>query len=164
MEEETELHKAPSSEGTHMSLMGYPRASGYPESSLYGYHYPEDDEKVYLRRMWLAVKKRKWVIAVITVIATTIVTIEVFRTKSTYQASATIEVEKENRTLVRSGDVTISSDDSDDMYYVNQSMKTKIRFLQSRPVLEEVVTRMKLDENPRLLEVTERKSIADAEI
>src|SRR5215471_14260798 len=160
MEERTELEKIPSSEELRIGPVGYPR--GYPESSPYGYGYPEDDEKVYLRRMWLAIKKRKWMIAVIAVIATTVVTIEVFRTKSTYQASATIEVEKENRTLVRSGDVTISGDDSDDMYYVTQSMKTRIRFLQSRPVLEEVVTRMKLDQNPRFLDVTERKSVADA--
>src|SRR5215471_11834316 len=160
MEERTELEKIPSSEELRIGPVGYPR--GYPESSPYGYGYPEDDEKVYLHRMWLAVKKRKWMISVIAVIATTVVTIEVFRTKSTYQATATIEVEKENRTLVRSGDVTISSDDSDDLYYVNQSMKTKIRFLQTRPVLEEVVTRMKLDQNPRFLDITERKSIVDA--
>src|SRR5215471_21217313 len=160
MEERTELEKIPSSEELRIGPVGYPR--GYPESSPYGYGYPEDDEKVYLRRMWLAIKKRKWMIAVIAIIATTVVTIEVFRTKSTYQATATIEVERENRTLVKSGDVTISSDDSDDMYYINQGMKTKIRFLQSRPGLEEVVTRMKLDQNPRFMEVTERKSIVDA--
>src|SRR5215470_14794167 len=129
MEEGIELQKSASSEEARMGPVGYPQPGAYPESYPYGYGYPEDEEKVYLRRMWLAIKKRKWVIAVIAVIATTAVTIEVFRTKSTYQATATIEVERDNRTLFRSGDVTISSDDSDDMYYVNQAMKTRIRFL-----------------------------------
>src|SRR5215467_2585141 len=107
MEERTELQRTPPLEEERMGPVGYPHLGGYPASS-YGYGYPEDDEKVYLRRMWLAIKKRKWMIAVIAVIATTVATIEVFRTKSTYQATATIEVEKENRTLVKSGDVTIS--------------------------------------------------------
>lgn len=162
MDERTELRRMPSLEEARLDPASYPNLGGYPEPSPYGYGYSQDDEKVYLRRMWLAVKKRKWLIAVIATIATTVVTIEVFRTKSTYQAVATIEIEKENRTLVRSGDVTISGDDTDDMYYVNQSMKTKIRFLQSRPVLEEVVTRMKLDQTPRFMDITERKPIVEA--
>ena len=38
-------------------------------------------------------------------------------------------------------------------------MKTKIRLLQSRPLLEDVVVNLKLDQNPKFLEVTERRSV-----
>ena len=143
---------------------GYPSASGYgyPGANPYGYGYVEDDEKVYVRRMWRAIRKRRWLIAVLAIITTSIVTVEVFRTKSIYQASATVEIGKENRTLVRSGDLIIQSDESDDTYYVSMAMKTRVRQLQSRPLLEDVVAALNLDQNPHLAEVNQRKSIWEA--
>src|SRR5262249_36800133 len=139
-------------------------ASGYPEANPYGYGYgyEEDDEKVYVRRMWRAIKKRKWLITVLAIITTSVVTVEMFRTKSIYQASATVEIGRENRTLVKSGDVVIQTDDSDDMYFVQTAMKTKVRQIQSRPLLEEVVAAANLDQNPRFLEASGKKTIWDA--
>jgi succinoglycan biosynthesis transport protein ExoP len=143
---------------------GYPRVGGYPDATPYGYGYgyPDDDERLYLRRMWRAIKKRKLVIIVIAIIVTAVVTVEVFRTKSIYQASTTIEIGKENRTLVRSGDFVVQADESDDTYYVAMGMKTKIRLLQSRPLLEDVVVNLKLDQNPNFMDVTTKKSIWEA--
>src|SRR5581483_1906711 len=40
--------------------------------------------------------------------------------------------------------------------------KTKIRALQSRPLLEDVVVGLKLDENPKFLEITQKRSVLDA--
>src|SRR5262249_40107091 len=139
-------------------------ASGYPEANPYGYGYgyEEDDEKVYVRRMWRAIKKRKLLITVLAIITTSVVTVEMFRTKSIYQASATVEIGRENRTLVKSGDVVIQTDDSDDMYYVQTAMKTKVRQIQSRPLLEEVVAAANLDQNPRFLEASGKKTIWEA--
>jgi capsular exopolysaccharide synthesis family protein len=96
-----------------------------------------------------------------TLIVTSVVTIETFRMKSIYQASATIEVGKETRTL-RAGELVIQTDDSDDLYYVRLGMKTKIRMLMSRPVLEEVAVRLKLDQNPNFMDVIERRSMWEA--
>src|SRR6266404_2281683 len=143
---------------------GYPGGGAYPEATAYGYGYGygDDDERVYLRRMWHAIKKRKLVIVVIAIIVTSVVTIEMYRTKSIYQASTTLEIAKENKTMVRSGDVVIQTDDSSDIYYVALSMKTKIRQLQSRPLLGDVVVNLKLDKNPRFLDVTSKKSIWEA--
>ncbi len=134
-----------------------------PEPLNYGYgnDYGYDDEKVYIRQMWRAIKRRKWMIAVIAIIATTVVSIEAFRSKSIYQSSATVEVGKENKTLLRSGDLVIQSDDSDD-YYNSVAMKTKIRLLQSRPLLEQVVATLKLDKNPQFMDITQNKSIWEA--
>jgi capsular exopolysaccharide synthesis family protein len=144
---------------------GYPLgpAFGYPEGDPYGYGYSdEDDEKVYVRRMWRAIRKRWLLIAVLAIITTSIVTVEEFRTKSIYQASATIEIGKENRTLVKSGDLVIQADESEDMFYVSIAMKTKIRQLESRPLLEEVVAAANLDQNPRFMETTGKKTIWEA--
>jgi len=112
--------------------------------------------------MWRAIRKRKLVLIVIAVIVTSVVTVEVFRQKSIYQASTTIAIEKENRTLVQSGDLIVQTDESDDTYYVAMGMKTKIRLLQSRPLLEDVVVNLKLDQNPAFTDITTQKSYLEA--
>src|SRR5688500_12990372 len=160
-DEKFNLEKIPPPEAGPITRPGYPGMGGYPDSSTYGYGYGEEDEKVYIRRLWRAIRKRKWVILVIAVIVTSVVTVEMFRSKSIYQAMTTIEVGKENRTLVRSGDVVVETDDDND-YYVGMGMKTKIRLLQSRPLLEDVVVNLKLDQNPKFLEVMERRSVLEA--
>lgn len=165
-DERLELEKvSPSDEGL-IVRPGYPRVGAYPDGSAYGYGYgygyPEGDERAYIRRMWRAIKKRKLVIIVIAIIVTAVVTVEVYRTKSTYQASTTIEVGRDNRTLLRSGELLVQGDDGDDMYYVQTAMKTRIRQIQSRPLLEDVVVNLKLDQNPRFMDVTTRKSILES--
>jgi succinoglycan biosynthesis transport protein ExoP len=158
LEKVTPLEEAP------IMRPGYPRLGGYPDATPYGYGYgyPEGDERTYLRQMWRAIKKRKLVIVVIAIIVTSVVTVEVYRTKSTYQASTTIEIGKDNRMVVRTGDLVLQSDEGDDLYYVQTAMKTRIRQLQSRPLLEDVVLNLKLDQNPRLMDVTTRRSIFEA--
>ena len=64
--------------------------------------------------------------------------------------------------LVRSGDVVIQTDEPDDTYLVSLGMKTKMRLLQSRPLLEDVVVNLKLDQDPRFLDVTTKKSVWEA--
>ena len=163
-DERLELEKVPPPEEMQVVRPGYPHIGGYPESSAYGYGYgyPDDDERVYFRRMWRAIKKRKLVIVVNAIIVTASVTLEMFRAKSIYQASTTVEIQKENRTLVRSGDVVVQTDESDDLYYISMGMKTKIRLLQSRPLLEDVVVNLKLDQNPKFLDVTTKRSFWEA--
>ena len=162
-DERLELEKVSPAEEAPLMRPGYPRG-GYPDATAYGYGYGygDDDERVYLRRMWHAIKKRKLVILVIAIIVTSVVTVEMYRTKSIYQASTTLEIAKENKTMVRSGDVVIQTDDSSDIYQVAMSMKTRIRQLQSRPLLEHVVVNLKLDKNPRFFEVTGKNSVWDA--
>jgi len=159
-DERLELEKIPSSEG-QLVRTGYLRA-GYGDSAAYGYGYGYgDDERAYLRRMWHVIRKRKLVIAVIAVLVTSVITVEVFRSKSIYLAATTIEIGKE-RTMMRSGDVIIQADEMDDNYLVSLGMKTKMRLLQSRPLLEDVVVNLKLDQNPKFMDVTTKKSIWEA--
>src|SRR6185295_1096760 len=164
-EERLELEKIPPPGEAPLMRPGYPRIGGYPDATPYGYGYgyPEGDERAYLRQMWRAIKKRKLVIMVIAIIVTAVVTIEVYRTKSTYQASTTVEIGKDNAMLRTGGGLVLQTDDGDDnMYYVQTAMKTRIRQLQSRPLLEEVVLNLKLDQNPRLMDVNTRRSIFEA--
>src|SRR2546425_980187 len=159
-----ELERVPSPDESSLVRPGYPRLGGYPDASAYGYGYgyPEDDERAYLRRMWRAIKKRKLVIITIAVIVTSVVTVEVYRTKSTYQASTTVEIGKDSRTLIRTGDTIFQTDEGDDLYFVQMAMKTRIRQLQSRPLLEVVFVNLKLDQNARVMEINSRRSIIEA--
>jgi succinoglycan biosynthesis transport protein ExoP len=165
-EDRRDLEKpAPPDEGAALLRPGYPRAAGYPDSysTPYDYSYPDAGGKINPRQLWRTVKKRKWLIVVIAIVVTTIVTIVSFQNKSIYQAATTVEIEKENRTLVKSGDVVIQTEEAgDDSYYVSMNMKTKIRVIQSRPLLEDVVSSLHLDKNPRFLDVESKKSIWEA--
>ena len=162
-DERLELERVPTPEDAPLVRPGYPRVGGYPDASQYGYGYgyPEGDERAYLRRMWRAIMKRKLMIIVIAVIVTSVVTVEVYRTKSIYQATTTVEIGKENRTF-RSGNLVLQTDEADDLYYVQTAMKTRIRQLQSRPLLEDVVVNLKLDQNSHFMDVTSRKSILES--
>lgn len=148
-EERLELEKLLSHEVLPADAAGFqPR-----DYRLTGYRYPAtgyaEEEKILLRELWRTMRKRKWLIISIVLVVTSLVTVEMFRTKPTYQASTTVEIGKDNNALVRSGDLIIN-DDSDPYYQVN--IKTKMLLLNSRELHEDVVTDLKLDQNPKFLE------------
>src|SRR3989442_6666551 len=91
------------------------RAVIYPEIDLPRYGGAED---FHLRGLWRIVRKRRWLIAGIAVIATTLVAIDAFRTKPLYQAAATIEIGKDSGTRLIANQVVIEDDD----YYLNVTM------------------------------------------
>ena len=158
-EERTDIEKPVLLDETSLVRSGYPRSS-YPDA--YGYGYGEPQQKLNLRQIWYTVKKRKWLVAVIALIVTTIVTVATFQSKSIYQASTTIEIDRDNGSLYRSGEVVIQTDEAADAYLVGLSMKNKMRVLQSRPLLEDVVATLNLDKDPRFLDVDGKKSVLDA--
>jgi capsular exopolysaccharide synthesis family protein len=155
-DENVELEKVTPREQVLMRP-GYPRLAGYSEGDGYGYGYGERpaDGPINFRELWRRVRKRKWLIAVLAVIITSIVTVDIFRTKSTYVAAATIEVGKENQQLVQGATVIIQGNDND-------SMKTTMLNIKSRPLLEEVAANLHLDQNPKFFDVTSRKSVWEA--
>lgn len=130
----------------------------YPASYGYGYGYGGDEQKIYLRELWRTVRKRKWLIATIAFIITTLVTIEVYRTKNIYQASTLIEIGKDTTTLGRPE--SIWGDDFDPFYMVN--IRTKMLTVKSRALLEAVVKDEHLDQNPRFLQSLGKKSVWQA--
>ena len=108
------------------------------------------------------IRKHKLLIAIIVLIVTAVVAVEAYRTKSVYRASATLQLELENHVLFRSGDMSVESEGADNAYLTGAAMKTKIRLLQSRPLLEDVVASLRLDQNQRFLDVTQRKNILES--
>lgn len=147
-DERFELEKVPSSEAPQPV---YPR----PVSYGYGYGQEPDPGGINLREVWRTIRKRKWLILVTAIVVTSIVAIEIYRTKSTYQAAAIIEIGKNNTTLVKTADLIVQTDDTD-------SLRTKMYLLKSRPLLKDVVLRLGLDENPKFLDVTTRKTLLEA--
>ncbi|HKQ06562.1 MAG TPA: polysaccharide biosynthesis tyrosine autokinase [Blastocatellia bacterium] len=127
----------------------------YPRPVSYGYGQEPDAGGINLREIWRTIRKRLWLIIAAAVIITTIVSVEVYRTKSTYQAAAIIEIGKNNTTVVKTADVIVQTDDTD-------SLRTKMYLLKSRPLLKDVVLRLGLDKNPKFLDANSRKSLLEA--
>lgn len=108
-----------------------------------------------LRDIWRKIRKRKWMIVTIAFIVTTIVAVESYRTKSLYRATCKIAVNRDNATIVKFGNAVLETDASD-------RIKTDLLLLSTHPLLEEVVVRLKLDQNPKFLDVGSRKGVVDA--
>ena len=137
---------------------GYPRILPYGESNGYGYGNPEEEDRLNLHMLWRTIRKRKWLILTIVLIFTTLTTIEMYRTKNTYQATATVEIGKDVTPSTRRGDI-IETDDYSDMYMPTVGLKTSILKLRSEPLLEEVAVNLKLDQNPNFLQSTRRSAL-----
>jgi succinoglycan biosynthesis transport protein ExoP len=159
-DEKAELERILPADDLALARPGYPRTTGYAESTGYGYGYPEE-EGLQLRDLWRTVRKRKWLILTITFIVTTLVTIEAYRTKSTYMAQAFIEIGRDSP-AIRSGpsDTVIQTEDSD-IYFPQLAINTNLFRLTSEPLLEEVVINLKLDQNPAFVD-TGKKSVWEA--
>ncbi len=110
---------------------------------------------MHLRELWRTLRKRKWLVLTLMFVVTTLVTIEMYRTKDVYQATTLIEVGKDVSRLGQSSN--IFGDDYDPFYMVN--IKTKMLMVRSHALLESVVLENHLDENPQFLRAGGKKSI-----
>lgn len=157
-DEKVDIERVPVREDVPLVRPGYPRAAGYPDAMPYGYgnaYGEDDDDSINLRELWRIIRKRRWLIVCITVIVTTLITIEAYRPKSTYKASAFIEIGKETPTVRSAANgVVIQADD--DLYYPQLSINTNLFRLTSEPLLEDVAADLKLDKNPKFTEPTRR--------
>jgi polysaccharide biosynthesis transport protein len=153
-DEKAELEKVIPGDDAQLARPGYPRTAGNPYAAGYGYGYGygEEEEGVHLREIWRIVRKRKWLILTITFIITTLVAIEAYRTKSSYMATAFIEIGKENATILSGPNDTVIRTDDTDIYYPELSINTHLFRLTSEPLLEDVVVNLKLEENPKFVE------------
>lgn len=126
------------------------------DSYGYGYGQHPDENRIDFREIWRIVRKHRWLIGILALVVTTIVTVEAFRSKTIYQSTASVEVRRdEAATVLSTKDFTLRSDDSD-------NIKTRILFITSRPLLEDVIVHLRLDENARFMDVTERRTIAES--
>jgi capsular exopolysaccharide synthesis family protein len=130
----------------------------YPGSYGYGYNYGQAEQKIHLRELWRTVRKRKWLILTIVFVVTTLVTVEMYRTKNSYQASTLVEIGKDTNRLGSPG--SVFGDDYDPFYMIN--LKTKILMIKSHSLLESVIINDKLDQNPQFLQASGKKSVWEA--
>src|SRR5580765_8293037 len=100
------LQKGPRPDETELMSPGYPKLN-----NQYGYG-ATGDETFQIRELWHTVRKRIWLILSIGLIVTVVVTIEMFRAKTLYKSSASVEVGRENAAWMKSGDLIIQSDDA----------------------------------------------------
>ncbi|MBL8205226.1 MAG: polysaccharide biosynthesis tyrosine autokinase [Blastocatellia bacterium] len=118
-------------------------------------HLEESKESsVDLRELWLMVRRRKWLVLTIITIVTTIVAIQMYRSKNYYQANTIIEIGKESTTITKDVGVNVQDDGFDPYYQVN--IKTKMLMLTSHSLLEDVVVKLKLDQNPKFYDVNKK--------
>lgn len=106
-----------------------------------------------LREIWRKVRKRKFLILAIVIVATTITTVEAFRNKSYYQAAAKIAF-NQNKSEMKFGDLVLASND-------NERINTDLLMIKTYPLLEDVVVMLRLDQNPRFLDGG-RRTIAES--
>jgi polysaccharide biosynthesis transport protein len=141
---------------------GYPKAA--VSSDVYDYGYEESyghDRKAKefnLKDMWRQVRKHKWLIVSITIIITTLATVEMYRRKPIYRASTMIEVGREQFGPIKAEDAVVQDTEA---VGPNGSLKTKIYIIQSDPLLEDVVKELKLPENPRFWS-SSRRTVEEA--
>jgi len=126
----------------------------------YDYGYPnygpdQNNNTVHLRELWRIVRKRKWLVTLIAGIATILITIEVYRTPSIYRAQSDILIGSEAPTVVQTKDQVIQIDDSN-------NLNTNKIIITSRPLLEDVVVSLKLDQHPKFGSSLQKKSFTEA--
>jgi polysaccharide biosynthesis transport protein len=158
--ERLELVKIQARENVASGRRGYPRGLAYPDAQVdeygYGADFGYDDDKAdangaeLLHKLWRAVRRRKWLIIVLTIVATSFVTTELLRVKPSYTASAIVEIRKDI------GLIGGSAADADPENAV--SINTKIMMLDSRQLLEDVVVGLNLDRNERFRDVSLKRS------
>jgi len=155
-EKRVELEKITAKSELPATYPAYPRQPAYPADMLStGYGYPKAESSAggfNIRALWRTILKHKWLILVIALIVTSAATIEAYRTKSTYVATASIEVRKDATTLIRTDNLLVQSDDTD-------AMNTYIFRINSQTVLAQVAANLKLDQHPKFLDNTTRKSV-----
>jgi polysaccharide biosynthesis transport protein len=137
-EESLALEKSPPSESmTALSDSPYYARGVYPGLA---------DETLDFHELWRKLRRHLWIVVTLVVVVTTLGTVVMLKTKSTYQATTTLEIGKETGTVVRSADAIIPHSDLDEVQMT--SIKTKMVSLKSRELLEDVVVDLRLDENP----------------
>jgi capsular exopolysaccharide synthesis family protein len=107
-----------------------------------------------IREYWRKIRKRKWLVLAVTVIVTTIITVESFRMKSTYQATATVALIDDKPSIFKLGDAFFGASDGD-------RIKTDLLLLRTYPLLAKVVVRCRLNEDPNFLQADAPRSMME---
>ena len=100
------------------------------------------ETEIHLKDYLRVVVKRKWVVLAVFVAVVTTVAIATFRQRPLYQATAQLQIEKENPNILSIKEV-MELDASNADYY-----QTQYRILQSRSLAQAVIDRLGLATHP----------------
>ena len=110
-------------------------------------------EPAHLREYLAVVLKRKWLILSLIVVVTSLVSIQMYRTPSVYEAATQIQIEQRPRSVVstnRGGDSVLIR--GNDPNYWN----TQLQKLKTQKLARQVIMRLDLQNNPNFLEPAHR--------
>jgi capsular exopolysaccharide synthesis family protein len=131
----------------------YPQKFGHAEAHLYNngyYGYGDHIGGHEVRKLWDSVRNHKLLIALIVVVVTAIVTVAVFQIEPWFEASTIIDVGTDAK-VVKSGDLLLNDDS---ISYDAIDLNTKSLMFTSAELGQDVVVKMKLDQNPWFLDTT----------
>src|ERR1044072_6677891 len=101
------------------------------------------DEKINLRHYWHVILERRWLVIAAFCSVFALCLIYLFKATRIYQASTRIQIDRESDNVLNIKDV-FSVDGREQDY-----LQTQYKNLQSRTLIESVVSRLKLDKDPR---------------
>src|SRR4030067_2774079 len=111
-----------------------------------GYQYfPQEEKEVHLRDYWRIIKKSRWLIIALFLVAVTISAINAFTTKPLYRGTATVQINIENPQIVDFKEIFAINTWAMDYY------QTQYRILESRNLARRVVQSLNLPEHPEFL-------------
>ncbi|HET9531555.1 MAG TPA: hypothetical protein VFQ92_14455, partial [Blastocatellia bacterium] len=150
-----ELEKIGSRDEAALMRPGSHREPDYMDAYLYGYDHEATGNNFHLRNVWRAIRKHKWLVSIIPLLATLLITVEVNRPRPIYEASATVELKKDAWVMIKTGDTVI--EEEADTALSLPTVKTNSLLIKSRPLLQDVAARLALDREPDFFEITRKK-------
>src|SRR5829696_4190714 len=102
-------------------------------------------EPTHLRDYLFVILKRKWLILTLVVVVTSLVTVQMYRQPSVYQASAMIQIEPKKESVLKTGPgVVINTGGDKDPAYWN----TQLKLLENPALARQVILTLDLHKNP----------------
>lgn len=101
------------------------------------------DESIDLRRLWRALWERKGFLIFTTLIGALFAAAIAFSMRSTYMAATVVEVNHEGTGIFNSNEPKFQSEQM-----FNMDLTTKMLKIKSRPIIEDTIIDLKLDQNP----------------
>ncbi len=116
--------------------------SDIAQSKSYGVS-PSDP--THLRDYLFVVLKRKWLILTLVVVVTSLVTIQMYRQPSIYQATAMIQIEPKSKSVLQTGrEIVINTGSDKDPAYWN----TQLKLLENPALARQVILTLDLHRDP----------------
>lgn len=118
---------------------------------------PEGEEaSLNLRHYWHVILERRWLVIVTFISVFILSVVYIFQAEKIYRATARLQIDKEYETVLGSTDAIVA--DSREQDY----MQTQYKNLESRTLIEEVIEKLNLEEDPRYVdELDKAKAVLD---